>query len=63
MLYTLLAYWVIGLPLGYQLGVVLDHGAKGMWIGLIGGLSVAAVLMISRFMHLLRSGITIKDPL
>ena len=54
MLFTIVAYWLIGLPTGYALGIGLDHGAKGMWVGLIGGLAVAAFLMIGRFRRLSR---------
>jgi MATE family multidrug resistance protein len=54
MLFTVVAYWLIGLPVGYVLGIHLDYGARGMWGGLIGGLSVAAMLMIGRFLRLSR---------
>ena len=49
MLITILAYWVIGLPLGYMVGMVLGLGAPGLWIGLIAGLTIAAVLLNVRF--------------
>jgi len=49
MVMTLFAYWVIGMPLGWWLSFRHDLGARGMWIGLIGGLSVAALLLFSRF--------------
>ncbi len=49
MLFTIIAYWLIGLPLGYGLGIYAGYGAEGMWSGLIAGLSVAAILMIVRF--------------
>ncbi len=46
---VIIAYWVIGLPLGYSLGLTelfgAPMGAKGFWISLIVGLSVAAVLL------------------
>ncbi|TAA48205.1 MATE family efflux transporter [Corallincola spongiicola] len=45
---TLAAYWGIGLPIGYILGMtdimVPAMGAKGFWIGFIAGLSSAAIL-------------------
>ncbi|MBN2732122.1 MAG: MATE family efflux transporter, partial [Balneolaceae bacterium] len=40
---NLIAYWLIGLPLGYYLGITRDIGPQGLWIGLIAGLSVAAI--------------------
>jgi MATE family multidrug resistance protein len=56
MLFTILAYWLVGLPLGYLLGLEMGYGAEGMWGGLIAGLTVAASLMISRFFRLSLSG-------
>ena len=43
------AYWGIGMPLGAGLGLWLGWGPRGMWLGLIAGLVVAAVLMALRF--------------
>ena len=43
------AYWVVGFPLAWYLGVVLDFGLTGIWTGLIIGLSVCAVLLNWRF--------------
>lgn len=43
MLVTVFAYWGVGLPLGAWFGLHLDGGAPGLWVGLILGLSVAAV--------------------
>jgi MATE family multidrug resistance protein len=46
-----LAYWGIGMPLGAGLGLGLGWGTRGMWIGLIAGLAVAALLMGARFLR------------
>ncbi len=46
---TFLAYWIIGLPIGYALGIILGMGVTGVWIGLSAGLSVAALLLTVRF--------------
>ncbi|MEX2640119.1 MAG: MATE family efflux transporter [Balneolales bacterium] len=51
---NLLAYWIIGLPLGYFLGIYMEAGPAGLWIGLIAGLSVAALLHNIRFNLLTR---------
>ncbi len=51
MILAAVAYWGIGMPLGAGLGLGLGWGPKGMWVGLIGGLSVAAVLLSVRFMR------------
>jgi MATE family multidrug resistance protein len=48
-LITFLAYWVIGLPVGYVLGIQLHWGVKGVWYGLVLGLLVAAILLFFRF--------------
>lgn len=49
MFITLLAYWMIALPLGYVLGlghlINLKMGPSGFWIGLLAGLTVAAILL------------------
>ncbi|RMI09300.1 MAG: MATE family efflux transporter, partial [Calditrichaeota bacterium] len=49
MLVNAVAYWIVGLPVGYYLGIVQGQGARGLWIGLIAGLSVAAVSHTWRF--------------
>ena len=46
---TFLAYWVVGLPVGYYLGLYLNWGVKGVWYGLVLGLIVSAVLLFFRF--------------
>lgn len=49
---TIIAYWLIGLPLGYSFALTtfwgMEYGAKGFWWGLVAGLTVAAVLLASR---------------
>lgn len=49
---VLVAYWVIAFPLAWQLGIAQGLGATGPWIGLIAGLTVAAVLLNTRFWRL-----------
>ena len=46
---ALLAYWAIALPLGYYLGFGLHLGAVGVWLGLLTGLSIVAVVLLLRF--------------
>ena len=52
LLMVIIAYWVIGLPLGYSLALTDiwgdPMGARGFWISLIIGLSVAALLLGTR---------------
>ena len=44
-----ISYWVIGLPASYILAFSLGYGAVGLWLGLVIGLAVAAVLLLWRF--------------
>ncbi|MFY0652186.1 MAG: MATE family efflux transporter [Cyclobacteriaceae bacterium] len=46
---TLIAFWVFAIPIGYFLGISMDMGAKGVWVGLLLGLSVGAVFDFFRF--------------
>jgi multidrug resistance protein, MATE family len=48
-LISLIAYWVIGLPVGYVLCFKAGFGVSGVWTGLLVGLSVAAILLLWRF--------------
>jgi len=50
-LLTLFAYWVVALPLSYVLAFPLGMDATGVWIGLLAGLTVSAVLLTYRFYH------------
>lgn len=46
---TLIAYWVIGLPLGYVFAFSMGMDEVGIWIGLLTGLTVTGVLLLYRF--------------
>lgn len=46
---TLIAYWVIGLPMSYVFGFTMNLGVQGVWYGLSLGLTVAAVFLLWRF--------------
>jgi MATE family multidrug resistance protein len=52
MLITTFAYWGIGMPVGWWLAFESGHGARGMWFGLIAGLTIAAILLPLRFVKL-----------
>ena len=54
MLLSLLGYWIIGFSVAYILAIKYDYGPHGLWIGLIIGLSAAAVFFIRRFKHLIK---------
>jgi len=51
---VVVAYWLVGLPLGYLLTFRSGLGARGMWVGMIAGLTVAAVLLAARFLRVSR---------
>ena len=57
LLLIFISYWLIGLPLGYTLAmtdmIYPAMGAAGFWIGIIFGLSVAAVLLSLRLWRVL----------
>lgn len=48
---TFLAYWVIGIPVGYLLGFKLGLGVNGIWYGLTLGLLSASILLFLRFQN------------
>lgn len=51
---TMFAYWGVALPLGYFLGFTLKLDAIGIWIGLLAGLTISAILLTFRFYHLIK---------
>ena len=46
---TFVAYWVVGFPISYYLGKYTELGAIGIWIGLLAGLTTAALFLYIRF--------------
>ncbi len=46
---TLFAYWGVALPLSYFLAFPLGMDVQGVWIGLLAGLTVSAILLTYRF--------------
>jgi MATE family multidrug resistance protein len=49
MVITLFAYWCVGFPIAYTLGVHQRRGPVYVWVGLIAGLTVAALLLNLRY--------------
>jgi MATE family multidrug resistance protein len=49
---TFISYWVIGFPISYFLGKASMYGSFGIWLGLLAGLSTAAILLYMRFNYL-----------
>lgn len=54
MLITFFAYWFIGFPICYYLGLHTELKAIGIWIGFLVSLTVSAVLLYFRFNKLTR---------
>ncbi|MCZ8228152.1 MATE family efflux transporter [Flavobacterium sp.] len=49
---TFVAYWIVGFPVSFYLGKYTDLKAVGIWIGLLAGLTAAAVFLYIRFSRL-----------
>ena len=49
---TFVAYWIVGFPISYYLGLYTNLKATGIWIGLLAGLTVAALFLYIRFNNL-----------
>ncbi|QPO09853.1 multidrug resistance protein, MATE family [Sulfitobacter pontiacus] len=43
------SYWIVGMPVSYLLGFFFDLEGVGVWLGLVFGLGVAAILLNARF--------------
>ncbi|MFN3754185.1 MATE family efflux transporter [Flavobacterium sp.] len=46
---TFVAYWIIGFPVSIYLGLYTNLKAVGVWIGLLAGLTAAAIFLYIRF--------------
>lgn len=46
---TLIAYWLIGFPICYYLGLHTELKSIGIWIGLLSGLTASAIMLYIRF--------------
>lgn len=55
MVTNLIAYWLIGLPCGWFLAFEAGLEGRGLWWGLVIGLSVAAILHAFRFRKLVQN--------
>ena len=43
------AYWIVGFPISFYLGKYTELKAVGVWIGLLAGLTIAALFLYIRF--------------
>ncbi|GGZ67775.1 MATE family efflux transporter [Algibacter mikhailovii] len=49
---TFISYWLIGFPISWFLGKEDMYGSFGIWLGLLAGLTTAAILLYIRFNYL-----------
>ncbi|WP_346881545.1 MATE family efflux transporter [uncultured Algibacter sp.] len=49
---TFISYWLIGFPVSWFLGKEDAYGSFGIWLGLLAGLTTAAILLYIRFNYL-----------
>ena len=49
---TFFSYCFFGLPISYYLGIHTSLGATGIWIGLLSGLTLSAILLFIRFQYM-----------
>lgn len=49
---SFIAYWIIGFPVCYYLGTILEMGPLGIWIGLLTALTCSAIMLLLRFNYL-----------
>lgn len=57
-LITFIAYWLIGFPISFYLGMYTEYTSAGIWIGLLAGLTASAVMLLIRFQLLSKRLIT-----
>ena len=62
MLFALVGYWGIGLPLGVLLAFPLGFNGNGIWIGISTGLVVVACLIIRRWLYREALGLVLSRP-
>ncbi|TAI49378.1 MATE family efflux transporter [Flagellimonas allohymeniacidonis] len=46
---TFIAYWLIGFPISYYMGLHTEWKSSGIWLGLLLGLTASAVMLYIRF--------------
>ena len=51
-LITFVSYWLVGFPISWFLGKESAYGSFGIWLGLLAGLTTAAILLFIRFNYL-----------
>ncbi len=57
---TFIAYWLIGFPISYYLGLHTELKSTGIWVGLLAGLTASAFMLYLRFNYLTKKLIATK---
>ena len=63
MLFSFLAYWLVGFPIAWEFGVARGGGPVPVWIGLIVGLTVSAIALNLRFLWVARRAVRGRAPI
>ena len=58
---TFFSYWIVGFPISFFLGKEEVYGSFGIWLGLLSGLTTAAILLYIRFNYLTNRLISQKE--
>ena len=58
---TFISYWLVGFPVSWFLGKETAYGSLGIWLGLLVGLTTAAILLYIRFNYLTKKLILQKE--
>ncbi len=49
---TFVAYWLIGFPISYYLGLHTELKSTGIWLGLLSGLTASGIMLYIRFNYM-----------
>ncbi|MEM6563502.1 MAG: MATE family efflux transporter [Pseudomonadota bacterium] len=60
MIYAAVSYWLVGVPASYFFGFVLGMEGIGVWLGLVIGLALAAILLSARFWSVMLRRLTLQ---
>ena len=58
-LITFVAYWMIGFPISFYLGLYTSFESAGIWLGLLAGLTASAIMLYIRFNYLTKKLIVV----
>lgn len=53
-LITFIAYWIVGIPTAYLLGIHFQVGVQGVWYGLALGLLTSSILLFLRYRSIIK---------